>query len=179
MADRGLLIFDRVGQLQYGCRTGYRIVRLLSRGTGDIDQAAMAMPEVPIEVTELCRAAAEGISGVASGWPAWCHRNSMGEFEFVAHSLNSCQSGSDALIAITAYLKHIGNDRALAEMYRYRLTERQQDICVRIMHGGTHKRIARDLSLSVHTVVDHVRKVYQKIGVKSHSELIRALLEPK
>lgn len=57
----------------------------------------------------------------------------------------------------------------------YQLTERERQV-VRLLAGGYARReIARWLSLSPHTVDDHVKRVFGKLGVRSRAELTATL----
>jgi DNA-binding NarL/FixJ family response regulator len=60
----------------------------------------------------------------------------------------------------------------------YGLTEREKDVLEELVTGKTKKRIARDLSLSVHTVDTHLRGIYAKLHVNSQSGAVaKALTE--
>jgi DNA-binding CsgD family transcriptional regulator len=57
----------------------------------------------------------------------------------------------------------------------YQLTERERQV-VRLLAGGHSRReIARLLSLSPHTVDDHIKRVFGKLGVRSRAELTSKL----
>ena len=55
------------------------------------------------------------------------------------------------------------------------LTKREQQIATLIRQGWQNKEIARQLGLSDGTVKVHAHRIYQKLGVKTRSELIYAL----
>jgi PAS domain S-box-containing protein len=58
---------------------------------------------------------------------------------------------------------------------RDHLSAREQEV-VELLEGGLHpKDIARELRLSVHTVRNHLRFVYRKLGVRSQLELMARL----
>jgi ATP/maltotriose-dependent transcriptional regulator MalT len=50
------------------------------------------------------------------------------------------------------------------------LTARETDILRLLARGASNKEMARNLSLSVHTVERHVANLYQKIGVRNRAE---------
>ena len=56
------------------------------------------------------------------------------------------------------------------------LTRSQRRIATQLMTGGTEKEVARELSLSVHTVHTHIRAIYGRLGVHSRSELLLRLM---
>jgi DNA-binding CsgD family transcriptional regulator len=57
----------------------------------------------------------------------------------------------------------------------YGLTERETDVVMLLARGLSLKEIALEVSLSVHTIRDHVKSIYDKAGVNSRGELVAAL----
>jgi len=57
----------------------------------------------------------------------------------------------------------------------YDLTEREQQITRLIARGAGTAEIADELSLSTHTVRDHVKAIFAKVGVSSRGELVAKL----
>lgn len=55
------------------------------------------------------------------------------------------------------------------------LTPRQQEICSRIADGEEYREIAAALGISASTVVDHVRRIHRRLGVRSRAKLIMLL----
>jgi DNA-binding CsgD family transcriptional regulator len=54
----------------------------------------------------------------------------------------------------------------------YSLTSRERDVLAAIARGGSTAEIAAELFLSPHTVRDHVKTVFDKLGVSSRGELV-------
>jgi DNA-binding NarL/FixJ family response regulator len=57
----------------------------------------------------------------------------------------------------------------------YSLTSRERDVLAAIARGGSTNEIAAELFLSPHTVRDHVKTVFEKVGVSSRGELVARL----
>jgi DNA-binding CsgD family transcriptional regulator len=57
----------------------------------------------------------------------------------------------------------------------YDLTDREQQITRLIARGASSADIANELFLSVHTVRDHVKNIFQKVEVTSRGELVAKL----
>jgi DNA-binding NarL/FixJ family response regulator len=57
----------------------------------------------------------------------------------------------------------------------YNLTPREIDIVLLLARGQATKEIATELSLSSHTVRDHVKSIFDKTGVTSRGELVARL----
>lgn len=52
-----------------------------------------------------------------------------------------------------------------------RLTAREQEVALLVTRGLTNHRIAEELSISEHTVANHVRKILKKLGLRSRAQI--------
>lgn len=50
------------------------------------------------------------------------------------------------------------------------LTERENDVLLRVSKGFTLPEIGKQLNISRHTVADHVKQIYRKLGISSRAE---------
>jgi DNA-binding CsgD family transcriptional regulator len=57
----------------------------------------------------------------------------------------------------------------------YGLTTREREICLEIISGHTTAEIADRLSISPHTIQDHLKAAFAKVGVRSRGELVATL----
>ena len=55
------------------------------------------------------------------------------------------------------------------------LTARQREVCAALATGASEAEAAKSLNLSYHTLHDHVKDLYRKLGVSSRAELIARL----
>lgn len=53
----------------------------------------------------------------------------------------------------------------------YGLTQRERQVAERVLHGRSTKEIAAALHLSTHTVNDHLKVIFEKVGASSRGEL--------
>ncbi|HZB11115.1 MAG TPA: LuxR C-terminal-related transcriptional regulator, partial [Rubrobacter sp.] len=52
-----------------------------------------------------------------------------------------------------------------------RLTTREQEVALLVGRGLTNRQIAQELSISEHTVANHVRKILKKLGLRSRIQI--------
>ncbi|GAB2663481.1 helix-turn-helix transcriptional regulator [Kribbella swartbergensis] len=57
----------------------------------------------------------------------------------------------------------------------YGLTTREREICLEVIAGRSTSDIADRLSISPHTVQDHLKAAFAKVGVRSRGELVATL----
>ncbi len=57
----------------------------------------------------------------------------------------------------------------------YGLTPRETDLVLALCRGLGTKELAAELVISVHTVRDHLKAVFEKSGVNSRGELVAKL----
>lgn len=66
---------------------------------------------------------------------------------------------------------------ALDESILGRLTEREREVALAFFPDRTAQEIANALGISIHTVQNHFRSIYNKLGVSSRLELVQMMTE--
>jgi len=71
------------------------------------------------------------------------------------------------------------DDPALLDTFcaRYELSRREREIAELIVKGRSNKEIEDELFISIHTVKNHIYRLYRKIGVNSRGQLMSRLVE--
>ncbi|MDT7711613.1 MAG: hypothetical protein QOG46_302 [Pseudonocardiales bacterium] len=82
--------------------------------------------------------------------------------------------GDDEQIAI-AIEPATGDQLIGLLLVAYGLTSRERDICREVIAGHSTADIAGHLFISAHTVQDHLKSVFAKVGVRSRGELVARL----
>jgi DNA-binding CsgD family transcriptional regulator len=83
----------------------------------------------------------------------------------------------DQRIAIIVEPAHPGRIYPLL-MSAYGLTEREQDVTRLVLQGNSTREIADSLVVSVHTVQQHLKTIFEKTGVRSRRDLVGKVFFP-
>ena len=151
--------------LQDGHLTGFRILnelRTLSPKTRTIMLLKTNNPEL---VVDAFRAGARGV---------FCRTDSL---HFLPKCIRVVHSGQ--IWASSKQLEHIMESLAKASPLtitpvsgRRPLTKREDGIVKLTVEGCSNREIANKLGLSEHTVIDHLVRIYEKLGIASRVELV-------
>jgi DNA-binding CsgD family transcriptional regulator len=91
------------------------------------------------------------------------HFKKNGHFTFLWHGKNE--------------FKHHFDDLVIKYHNGFSITGREKDVLSRLSNGFSATKIARELSISVHTVISHRKKLLQKTGTKNTAQLIKFSME--
>jgi DNA-binding CsgD family transcriptional regulator len=80
-------------------------------------------------------------------------------------------SGADRRVAVIVEPAHPARITSLL-MSAYELTERERDVTRLVLQGASTGDIATELSVSPHTVQQHLKSVFDKTGVRSRRDLV-------
>ncbi len=160
----GLVMFDRHGMLESLNDQARGWIAELPDGplTGD------GLPSQIASAVSRARAIAEGRE---HGQARLRLRSRSGRW-LVVHA--SCLRLSDGAIGQTALVIEPARAAEIAPLIvtAYELSGREQEIVQLIARGFPTNDIASTLFLSPHTVRDHVKAIFEKVGVSSRGELV-------
>ena len=128
-------------------------------------------PGLPVVVVSACAGADSGPAPRTGAFGLLDALSGRGS-GFVGHgsavAANRSDPGIDAIdwrFRLTAH----------ASLDRFGLTRRQQQVLALIMEGQSNKSIARQLSLSVDTIKDHVTALMKSLNVSSRTQAVLAV----
>ena len=80
-----------------------------------------------------------------------------------------------------AYTKSSGEKRTGSALDVYRkmdcsgLTRREIEVCLLMREGPTYEKLAESMFISKHTIKNHLKNIFKKLGVNSGTELVALL----
>ncbi|MBV9832580.1 MAG: helix-turn-helix transcriptional regulator, partial [Marmoricola sp.] len=133
--------------------------------------------EKPLPMTPVYAVAARALAVLEGRDPGPASarlRSSSGRW-LVVHA--SCLRGADGSVGPTAVTIEPAKSTQMAPIIveAYCLTPREQDITHAVARGLSNQEIAATLFLSPHTVRDHLKAIFAKVGVGSRGELVAKL----
>jgi predicted ATPase/DNA-binding SARP family transcriptional activator/DNA-binding CsgD family transcriptional regulator len=96
---------------------------------------------------------------------AWEEGRAMTEERAVGYALSE-EAERDA-----ATLVSVPEHEPALDPRTQELTIREQELVLLLTRGLTNRQIARELSISEHTVANHVRKILKKLGLRSRTQI--------
>jgi DNA-binding CsgD family transcriptional regulator len=88
-------------------------------------------------------------------------------------TLHASRPGAPSDRSVAIVLERAGGARsASVRLEAFGVTARQREVATLLARGFSRAEIADELVLSPHTVADHVKSLYDKLGVDSRQELV-------
>ena len=161
----GLLLFAPSGELLSANDEALAWLEQLPPDAGDHGNFSLPLPMVAAGTLMRARATTTARARLRSSTGRWlvfhasCLRDAAGEIEQTALVIEPAHASEIAPIIVQAY----------------ELSAREQEITRLIAQGLGTAAIAAQLYLSAHTVRDHVKAIFEKVGVSSRGELVATL----
>jgi DNA-binding CsgD family transcriptional regulator len=160
-----VVILDRAGDIQSITADAREWLTELASGS------ATGMAPVPEPVYSVAGRARAARAGFGSG-PAWAQVRTVHQGWLHLHA--TCLDGPDtpgdsvAVVITPAQASDLVPLLALG----YRLTHREQEVLSFLARGMSTTEITQHLGISAHTVRDHIKSLFGKVGVRSRAELV-------
>jgi DNA-binding CsgD family transcriptional regulator len=167
----GLLLFDRHGRLG---SANAEARAWLDELPHDQDLPSDLGVGVPMWMLGTVFGAIAGARGGGDGTARSRVRTRRGTW-LVCHASLLCDA-DDVLTGVAVVVEPAtAAEIAPIVVQAYDLTDREQQITALIARGAGTAEIADELFLSAHTVRDHVKAIFAKVGVSSRGELVARL----
>lgn len=176
----GLLVFDQARHVKLMNQVAEAWLTELLGPNHRLDLARLPAPiyEVAMRAQAIARANAAGASAI----PLQAHlrvRTRSGRWLILhgSHLIHpnappASTTGETAIVLEAAQSSQIAQLLMLA----YDLTPREREVLQLVIKGVVAKEMAVSLQLSPHTVQDHLKALFRKVGVHSRGELVARVL---
>jgi DNA-binding CsgD family transcriptional regulator len=181
-AAPGLLLFDCNGVLVSANEEAARWMSDIYGAPDSIDRtwvdvlADVSTDDltIPFPVIPLLLRARAVAAGREPGPARLRFRDLHGRWVVLHASCLASNGGCDGGVAVVVEPAKSGEIAPII-IQAYGLSPREQDIVRAIARGASTADIAAELFLSVHTVRDYIKTVFEKVGVSSRGELVASL----
>jgi DNA-binding NarL/FixJ family response regulator len=159
-----VLLLDEAGRLGHASAGARRLLLLAGPGPG----VQPRQPSAEAALARLHVAAQRGpaVQMVDSPW---------GRFEFSARRLDAVDGTAPSWTQVQLRRfepRELGDERRLQG---FELSSGQTAVARLLLQGLAQAEVAQRLCIAPSTVVDHTRKLYQRLGVRSARELVDKL----
>lgn len=173
----GTIVADLNGRIQHMSQNASQLLAMAQQqGAVGINQT---MARLPAELQDLGRRLSTAARpGAHAGPPVLYVNNRWGRFVFRATWLDGVTPAQDRLIAISVIRQEPLAVSVVRGFQKSPLSPKQRDVALMLVTGRSAEDIVKELSISVTTYKDHLRKIYEKLGITKRVDLIRQLTQP-
>lgn len=170
--ESGMLIVDSQDHIVQSCPEGKRLLLLaMHPGRTRLDAPSLDSPAL--------KRLSANLRGILRGRPQPApmlrQQHALGEFVFRAYPL-SAHGEANGSIAVVIERHEPLPLKLMRNMGTLPLTARQREVCLLLSYGHSHSMIAQRMHVSKHTAIDYVRKIYDKLDVNGHEQLMKKLV---
>ena len=162
---RGIVLLDRDANIVQIEARAQHLLFLAAHSRVDASRQEHA-DSFAAPVREMCRNLLRMTEGQPSASPQQFHHNDWGVFGFRAHWLLAPSGDGSGLVAVTVSLHVPRTIKLWRSIHALALPPRQQEVCLLFVQGHSLTDIAQRLGISRHTVIDHMRRIYQRLEVE-------------
>jgi DNA-binding CsgD family transcriptional regulator len=180
-SEAEVVVFDDIDRLLHYTPQGRRLLFLAFNP--EVKKGALKQRDLSLQLPDQFHNFVKNFrerSGVKSldiSSDKWIIRNIWGTFVFKPNwLLMPGKEFVDRRVFMTIQRQEPLLYRVMQKCDALDLTERQTEVVIWLFRGASHEVMAKSMNVSAHTVSDHVKRVYEKFGVNSRSELYLKLL---
>jgi len=149
-------------------------------------QVKAELPDLPVVILTSFEEPATILQAICAGADGYLLKKAPAR-ELLNHMRTVTKGGAsltgEIARSVLEVVRRFGQETSESEQEpvepkRLALTSREQDVLRSLSHGLTYQQVADALQVSVHTVRDHIRRIYKKLQVHSAAEAVsRAVRE--
>ncbi|MBI5492855.1 MAG: helix-turn-helix transcriptional regulator [Deltaproteobacteria bacterium] len=177
----GILVLNSKKELLYLSDEAKAVLESIKRHKAAEDRPQKGGP-VPDEVYELCERVKDVSGGKeaerASSYSSILFKDDLYTLRAVP-LFRSADTARPSHVMIIMEEHRIRQNSFNLETARstFGLTERETQVVSELIKGSTNQEVAEALSISEHTVKDHIKKIMNKLGVKNRALIICTVLK--
>lgn len=175
--SHGTLLCDPQGRIQHISHSAFQLLAM-SQGHG-----VTGVPPRPLRLPDHLQALIDSL--VTASSPSEFSQastiridNRWGRFIFRASWISGTVSKADRLVAISVLRQEPLSVRVVRGFQDSPLSPKQRAVALMLVTGHSAEEVVKELSISVTTYKDHLRKIYEKLGITRRVDLVRCLTQP-
>lgn len=176
--ESAVVVVNRRGDVEHESVEGRRLMLLAAHPRVAPGAADWRSDQV---IPSALRSLLDRVEAIAAGRPTSPPvmelQNCWGKFMFRAYPLNSGGGIVDGAIVILIERQVPLKLKLLDSMQFLPLSAKQKEVCLLLTNGCSYHDLAQRLGVGRTTIIDHVRKIYDKLDVHNHHELLSTLVQ--
>jgi DNA-binding CsgD family transcriptional regulator len=174
--ESATVVLDQHGAVQYESNDARRLLLLAAHARvapGTVDWRSHSV--MPLALQQLQHGLHALQSGGAAAPPVLEMQNVWGKFTLKAYPMSAASGDRSTVVLIERQVPL--QVKLMQAMRAAPLSPKQQQVCLLLAEGANYRAIAERLGVRPSTVIDHVRKIYDKFDVRSQHELLSKLMQ--
>jgi DNA-binding CsgD family transcriptional regulator len=176
-AEQGVVVACQEGRIQYLSAGAVQLMGMAQ--TQGVFSETTQVSQLPQELMQLVQRLVQIDQGADVQEPPFFQvSNRWGKFVFRAIWMDGLCDDKSRLVSITISRQEPLPVSVVRGFQRSPLSPKQRDVALMLVTGRSADEIVRELSISTTTYKDHLRKIYEKLGINKRADLIRQLTQP-
>lgn len=169
-SESGMFVANIRGQVQVACARAKKFLSMVLESQPHLIAGRRELP------SEIKQHFADIFNPIKPTEAVWCYRNAWGDFLFRARLLRETSDPASRSVAVTITREEPLSLHVFRKCRQLSLTPRQTEIVLALARGDSFPLISKQLKISTHTVIDHVRKLCCQFGVSNRYALVVFIL---
>lgn len=179
LGNSGLIFLTQSGKVVSTCAKGRELLFMMNNPTVSLADLSNNRYECqPPNHVDLQLAASPSKNGPVNSPDSacWKYKNVWGEFLLRANPLQQdiCVAG-EIINVVTAQMYQPLAINIIQRSRELLLTQKQTEICIPLVAGYTYDEISAQQHISKHTVVSHIKSIFNKLNLNNQVELVMTL----